>query len=96
MKLYFLKNAALLDVPKALETSRPLKLSLKNETGKKENRNFLGLGSDDDWILNSIDEQPPLRLGEGVPPFQSIFERWRRPGFAGVPLQIDHVLGLSV
>ena len=26
LKLYFLKNAALLDVPKALETSRPLKL----------------------------------------------------------------------
>lgn len=32
----------------------PLKLSLKDETGKKENRNFLGLGSDDDWILNSM------------------------------------------
>lgn len=95
MKLYFLKNAALLDVLKALETSRPLKLSLKDETGKKENRNFLGLGSDDDWILNSIDEQPPLRTGEGVLPFQPIFERWARPGFAGMPLQIDHVLGLS-
>ena len=54
MKLYFLKNAALQDVPKAVETSRPLKLSLKDETGKKENRNFLGLGSDDDWILNSM------------------------------------------
>ena len=32
----------------------PWKLSLKDETGEKENRNFLGLGSDDDWILNSM------------------------------------------
>ncbi len=91
-----MKNAALQDVLKALETSRPLKLYLKDETGKKENRNFLGLGSDDDWILNSIDEHPPLRAGEGVPPFQPIFERWEQPGFAGMPLQIDHVLGLSI
>ena len=32
----------------------PWKLSLKDEQGEKENRNFLGLGSDDDWILNSM------------------------------------------
>ena len=28
--------------------------------------------------------------------FSLFSERWERPGFAGMPLQIDHVLGLSI
>lgn len=33
---------------------KPYKLSLKKSDGTDRNLNFLGLGSDDDWILNSM------------------------------------------
>ncbi len=36
------------------QPKKPYKLSLKKPNGKNNNVNLLGLGSDDDWILNSM------------------------------------------
>ena len=36
------------------QDKKPWKLSLKNREGKNRNESFLGLGSDDDWILNAM------------------------------------------
>ena len=38
----------------AATAKKPWKLSLKDKDGNNNNINFLGLGSDDDWILNSL------------------------------------------
>lgn len=38
----------------ASQQKKSWKLSLKKENGENNNLNFLGLGSDDDWILNSL------------------------------------------
>lgn len=35
----------------------PWKLSLKNKEGKNKNMNLLGMGSDDDWILNAMNRE---------------------------------------
>ena len=36
------------------KAKKPWKLSLKDENGENQNMEFLGLGSDDDWILNCL------------------------------------------
>ena len=36
------------------EDKKPWKLSLKNKEGKNRSENILGLGADDDWILNAM------------------------------------------
>ena len=36
------------------QPKKPWKLSLMDETGENRNMEFLGLGSDDDWILNCL------------------------------------------
>ncbi len=38
----------------SVQPKNPWKLSFKNENGDKKDLNLLGLGEDDDWILNSL------------------------------------------